>query len=102
MAQLKKYIHWLQIISTAFTLIFFGQICYRWLFGSPNWGFLANLYAKINYSFDTLWFKELAEMSVVQKLSGFVVDCVGLMILCLGIIVFNRFLKLLKSRFFYF
>jgi len=101
MTSIKRYAHWLQIISIIFAVIIFGQICGRWLFFSKISSFWTDIYAKASYSFDSSWFKEISEMSSFQKLSGFLVDILGLAILCFGIIVFNKLLKLLKSQIFF-
>lgn len=101
MANIKRCTNWLQVISIAFMLVIFGEICCRWLFFSGAANFLYPLYAKVSYSFNGNWLQELSEMSFIQRLGGFAIDIFGLVILCFGIIAFNKLLKLLKSQIFF-
>ena len=99
MAKIQKYTRWLQIISVAFAVIVFAEICFKWFWGSllPS-EYFSDLYVKASYSFNGNWIKELSHMSFVQKVIGFVIDGFGLFILCMGIIAFNKLMKLLKSQ----
>lgn len=101
MANIKRYAYWLQVISVLFAMFLFGEICYRWLFFSEASTFWAEIYTNVSYSFGLNWLKELTEMSFLQRLSGFAVDTLGLVILCLGILALQKLLKLLKSQLFF-